>query len=77
MNFLQGRARAAVMAFLSFAVAYNIPRFFEITWEPVAHENATGYYVEIFPGENITETRPTDLRMNSYYIRLNVHSISP
>ena len=56
--------------FLTFAVAYNIPRFFEITWESIAHEKILDFDAELPPGENITSYKPTAMRVNKYYIRL-------
>ena len=71
--FFQARARAAVGLFLTFAVAYNIPRFFELTWEPVSYENVTlDFDADLRFGENIARYAPTPMRMNYHYIRLKV-----
>ena len=69
----QARARVAVLVLLTFAIAYNIPRFFEITWEPISYEEATkrlDFDAELQPGENISSYKPTDMRINGQYIRL-------
>ena len=60
--------------FLTFAIAYNIPRFFEITWETVPYDdiNPEDFDVALIPGENLTRYRPTEMRMNYYYIRFPI-----
>ena len=56
-----GRARLCVIVLGACAVAYNIPRFFEVTWRQAYDAEA---------GMNRTEVTPTWLRTNSTYIRL-------
>eukprot|EP00095_Tigriopus_kingsejongensis_P010932 snap_masked-scaffold206_size259025-processed-gene-1.14 protein:Tk10932 transcript:snap_masked-scaffold206_size259025-processed-gene-1.14-mRNA-1 annotation:"fmrfamide receptor" len=58
-----GRAKLSVFFFALFAVIYNIPRFFEVTWET--------QYLEDF-GENRTVIAVTDFRKSALYIKLYI-----
>ncbi|TRY67168.1 hypothetical protein TCAL_05489 [Tigriopus californicus] len=58
-----GRAKLSVFFFTVFAVIYNIPRFFEVTWET--------QYLEDF-GENRTVIAVTDFRKSALYIKLYI-----
>ena len=65
---------------LTFAVAYNIPRFFEISWEPLSYEEAkksgrVDFDANLNPSDNITTYVPTSMRINDLYIRLTVLQI--
>ena len=65
---------------LTFAVAYNIPRFFEISWEPLSYEEAkksgrVDFDANLNPSDNITTYVPTSMRINDLYIRLIVIQI--
>ena len=55
-----GRARTCVLCVGLASFLYNIPRFFEVTWE-----NEIDEYSE----ENITVVAPTLLRRDPIYIR--------
>ena len=77
---LQARARVAVALLLTFAVAYNIPRFFEISWEPLSYEEAkesgrVDFDANLNASDNITTYVPTSMRINDLYIRLLVIQI--
>ena len=64
-----------MVVLLTFAIAYNIPRFFEITWEPTSYEQANqrlDFDADLQPGENFSSYKPTDMRINDQYIRLIV-----
>ena len=56
-----GRARTCVVAMGTAALIYNIPRFFEVTWEQDLYNPETGV--------NQTIVVATNLRMNPTYIR--------
>ncbi len=58
-----GRAKLAVGIFAFFAVAYNVPRFFELTYGPA-------YIPEL--GENKTTFMRTELRKNEVYVSVYV-----
>ncbi len=58
-----GRAKWAVALFVIFAVIYNIPRFFEITW-------TTEYIKE--EGDNRTVFFATEMRKNELYVSIYV-----
>ena len=65
---------------LTFAVAYNIPRFFEISWEPLSYEEAkksgrVDFDANLSASDNITTYVPTSMRINDLYIRLLVIQI--
>ena len=55
-----GRARCCVGGIIMASVLYNLPRFFEVTWDSVFDEDTQ---------QNITIIQPTQLRLNSLYIR--------
>ena len=60
-----GRTKLAVLFIVLFSVLYNIPRFFEITWESVPDGG---------PQSNSTrvEIAPKDLRMDPTYINVYI-----
>ena len=52
-----------VVSITIFALIYNVPRFWEVTW-------STRYYPEL--DENITEVDSTDLREDPLYINVYI-----
>ncbi len=58
-----GRARICVLLVGGLAVAYNVPRFFEVTW---------GEAFDPETGANRTQVRPTQMRMNETYISVYI-----
>lgn len=59
----QSRAKSALVCVIGLAVVYNLPRFFEITWDD--------RYVEVY-AETRTVFLPTNLRMDPTYISIYV-----
>ncbi len=57
-----GRARTYVLVIGFLAFCYNIPRFWEVTWQE-------GYYVEV---GNVSTVVMTDLRKNPTYISIYI-----
>ncbi|QQP56689.1 Uncharacterized protein FKW44_001440, partial [Caligus rogercresseyi] len=58
-----GRARCYVICIGIFAIVYNLPRFWEVTWE-------TTYYSEF--DSNYTQVVATDLRSDPTYISIYI-----
>ena len=57
------KSRGCVLIIGACSVLYNVPRFFEVTWQGVYDAEA---------GINRTEVTPTSLRRNSTYIKVYI-----
>ncbi len=53
-----------VLSVCLFSVTYNLPRFWEVSWQHTDRQ-----------GKNITEVVPTDLRQNDIYIEVGFSNI--